>query len=127
MYGIWLAKQMIGICATHQNMARIGGWANDRCPNCLCGPEQHDHLARCINLGRTALFEDDVNNLHMWMTDHSNTDEDVAFWIHKYLLLQGEYTMSKLGGMSMGMLDVAAAFDEIGWVEVLHDRIPIAL
>ena len=127
MYGIWLAKQTIGNCATRRNIARITGSDDDRCPNCLCGPERHDHLLRCSDPGRTALFEEDVSALHSWMTGTANTNDDVAFWINKYLLLRGEANMQDLGEMPPDMAEVAKAFDTIGWVDITHGRLPVAL
>jgi hypothetical protein len=68
MFGIWLSKQTIGICATWRNLARITGTTDDRCPDCLCGPKRHDHLLQCSSPGRTKLFDDDVADLYSWMT-----------------------------------------------------------
>ena len=127
MYGVWLAKQTIGICATRRNMFRLGNSADDRCPNCLCGPERSDHLLRCSDPGRTALFDEDVEALHTWMTSKANTNDEAAFWIHKFILLRGEANMGTLGEMSPGMAEVAAAFDKIGWVDMMHGRLPVAL
>ena len=127
MYGVWLAKQTIGICATRRNMARITGSDDDRCPNCLCGPERSNHLLRCSDPGRTALFDEDVNDLYDWMMEHGRTDEEAAYWLHKYLLLRGEVNMLHLGEMSDRMKRVAAAVDEIGWVDFMHGRLPTAL
>ena len=54
MYGVWLEKQTIVICVTtHWNMACIGGEDNDRCLNCRCRPECHDHLCCCHDPGWT--------------------------------------------------------------------------
>ncbi len=35
--------------------------------------------------------------------------------------------MGTLGEMSPGMADVAAAFNEIRWVDMMHGRLPVAL
>ena len=35
--------------------------------------------------------------------------------------------MSSLGDMSPAMAEVATGFDSIGWVDVLHGRLPVAL
>ena len=58
--------------------------------------------------------------LHTWMTSKANTNEEADFLIHKYILLRGEVYMRTLGGMSPGMVEVAAAFDEIKWVNMMH-------
>ena len=61
------------------------------------------------------------------MTEHGRTDEEAAFWLHKYLLLRGEMDMLHLGDMSDRMKRVAAAVDQIGWVDFMHGRLPTAL
>ena len=127
MYGVWLAKQTIGVCATRRNMTKIGGGLDDRCPNCLCGPERNDHLLRCSDPGRTELFDDDVRNLQTWMIGRANTNDEIADKIYTYLMLRGEVTMGELGNMSPDMATVAQAFDTIGWVDVMHGRLPVAL
>jgi len=68
MYGVWLSKQTIGICATRRNIARIHGLDDDRCPNCLEGPERSTHLNRCKDPGRSELYNSDIDELSEWMT-----------------------------------------------------------
>jgi hypothetical protein len=125
MYGIWLAKQTNGSCATRRNMSRILGTTDDRCPNCLVSPEKSFHLNKCHDLGRTKLFETDVEELRIWMAD--NTDLELRYWITHYLLLRGERTMSSLGDMSPWMEEIAYDFDLIGWEDILHGRLPRSL
>lgn len=125
MYGVWLSKQMVGTCATRRALARIQGSDDDRCPNCLLGPEQHIHLNQCLDPGRSLVFEKDVEDLHSWMC--KTTDAELRYWIRNYLLLRGECLMATLGDMSPAMAEVATAFDVIGWVDILHGRLPIAL
>lgn len=127
MYGIWLSKQTIGIAATRRNMARIYGLLDDRCPNCLCGPERADHLNGCLDPGRAALFDADVEELHRWMLKNGNTNPELAYFICKFFHGRGERRMMSLGDMSAGVRMVAAGFDEIGWVDVLHGRAPLVL
>jgi hypothetical protein len=125
MYGIWLAKQTKGSCATRRNMARILGNTDDRCPNCLVGPERSAHLNKCCDQGRTHLFEMNVRELHAWM--NNNTDWELRYWIIHYLLLRGERSMSSLGDMSPWMKEIAYEFDLIGWEDMLHGRLPKSL
>ena len=127
MFCIWLSKQTIGINATRHNMARINGHDDDRCPDCLLGPERNTHLVRCSDPGRTALFDEDVTKLYHWMTHDGKTDGEVAYWIYKYLLLRGELPMCGLGDMSPRMLVIARSFDALGWDEIMHGRLPLTL
>ncbi len=125
MYGIWLAKQTNGSCATRRNMSRILGTADDRCPNCLMSPEKSSHLNKCRDPGRTKLFETDVEDLRIWMAE--NTDWELRYWITQYLLLRGTRTMSSLGDMSTWMKEIACEVDLIGWEDMLHGRLPRGL
>ena len=106
-------------------MARILGTADDRCPNCLQGPEQTMHLNRCKDQGRTLLFESDLAELRCWLL--KTTDNELAYWLYHYWLLRGEYTMKSLGMTSIAMLEIAEEFDTIGWDDSLHGRLPLAL
>lgn len=61
------------------------------------------------------------------MLKNGNTDPELAYFICKFFQGRGERSMRSLGEMSVGMRKVAAGFDEIGWVDVLHGRAPLAL
>ena len=125
MYGVWLSKQTIGICATRHSMARILGTTDDRCPNCLHGPERNMHLNHCKDQGRTLLFESDLAELRSWLL--KTTDNELAYWLYHYWLLRGEYSMMSLGMTSAAMIEIAEEFDMIGWDDTLHGRLPLAL
>ena len=125
MYGIWLSKQTIGICATQRITSQILGTADDRCPNCLQGPERSCHLNRCIDPGRTRLFDSEVEELRLWMAD--TTDNELRYWLIHYLRLRGECTMCSLGDMSGSIKEIAQDIDLIGWVDIMHGRLPKSL
>lgn len=127
MYGVWLAKQTTGVCATRRNTARIDRHSDDRCPNCLCGPETNHHLTICCDPGRTALFDSDVDHLDDWLRQRGSTDQELAYWLIKYLRFRGECTLHTLGDMSPGMLQVAKAIDRNGWSNFMVGRLPLAL
>ncbi len=44
------------------------------------------------------------------MTSKTNTDDEAAFWVHKYLLLRGEVKMRDLGMMTPAMTKVVNAY-----------------
>ncbi len=64
----------------------------------------------------------DVRELGSWMS--KSTDTEFSFWFINYLLLRGEYTMEQLGSMSTSMSEIAKDIDTIGWVDILHGRLP---
>ena len=127
MYGVWLAKQTIGVCATRRNITRIQGCGDDRCPNCLIGPERNTHLNRCLDEGRSLLFGEAVNELEDWMIKHDKTNRELCYWLIKYLHFRGERTMRSLGTMPPAIFQIAEDIDLIGWTDLLHGRIPVSL
>lgn len=126
-FGIWLAKQTVGVCATRRIMARNLGLSDDRCPNCLRGPERSSHLNHCLDDGRSLLFTEAVEDLNEWMAKNQRTDAELRYWLIKFLLFRGERSMSSLGDMSPAVKTVASGIDSIGWDDLLHGRIPISL
>ena len=127
MFGIWLAKQSIGVCATRRNTARIDGHDDNVCPNCMFELERSDHLNRCTDPGRTALFESSVARLESWLTARGRTDSDMAFWILAILRLRGEVEGIRLEVMPPNVRAVVEDIFAIGWVEFLHGKIPRSL
>lgn len=127
MYGVWLAKQTVGVCATRRQMARNLGFSDDRCPNCLLGPERSSHLNLCLDDGRSLLFNEEIIDLEDWMIKNEKTDRELRYWLIAYLRFRGERTMSSLGVMSPALQEVSNDIDMIGWTDLLHGRIPISL
>lgn len=126
-FGIWLAKQTVGVCATRSNMARNLGLTDDRCPNCLVGPERSTHLNRCLDDGRSLLFAGSVEELNEWLAKNQKTDAELRYWLIKFLQFRGERSMSSLGTMSPSVEAIAKDMDLIGWTDLLHGRIPVSL
>ena len=126
-FGVWLAKQTVGVCATRRNIARNQGLSDDRCPNCLIGPERHTHLNRCLDDGRSQLFTEAIDELNDWLAKYQKTDAELRYWLIKFLLFRGERTMTSLGSMSDAVTEIAIDIDVIGWVDLLHGRIPSSL
>ena len=84
-------------------------------------------IKRCYDPGRVSLFDTDVNTLDEWLGHRGDTDPELAYWIIKYLRFRGECTLSTLGDMSRGMLEVAAAIDANGWTNFMVGRVPTAI
>ncbi len=55
---------------------------------------------QCYNSTRTALCNEDIASFLDWMMEGGKTDEELAYWLHKYLLLRGESTMIGFGDLS---------------------------
>ena len=127
MFGVWLSKQCMGVCATRRNMARINKEDDDVCPNCKHVRERSDHLNRCPDLGRTALFDESVGRLERWMDLHNRTEPELAYWIGKVLRLRGSVNAIPWHQMTEGVRRVVEDVFRIGWVEFLHGKIPTSL
>jgi hypothetical protein len=129
MFQIWHAKQYIGICATQSQMACIQDILDSKCPNCQQVWETSQHLSRCLDHGRTLLFQESIKHLVNWMHEYDRTDPELAYWIEKYLLFWGTQTMSSLV-WNLGSNQIrgaAASQDTIGWVEFLHGKVSVKI
>jgi hypothetical protein len=126
MFGLWLSKQSIEVCATRKNLGRIQDILNDRCPNCGSIQEDNKHLNHCPDSGRRRLFWSDVKELQKWLYNN-HTDPELAFWIPYYLPLRGQTPMLELGSMSPAMREAAEAQDAIGWTEFLHRKVALKI
>ncbi len=63
------------------------------------------------------------------MHEHNQTDAKLAYQIEKYLLFWGTLTMSSLirDLVSSQIRGVVASQDTIGWVELLHGKVSVAI
>ena len=98
MYGMWLTKQSTGTCATRYNMARL------------------QDLVWIINVKS-------VESLVAWMEQDNRTDEELKYYLPKYILLRGTRSMASLGPMSLVMRRAAEAQDLIGWREFMEGKV----
>ncbi len=138
MFGLWLAKQSIRVCATRKNLARIQDILDNHCPNCGSPQEDNKHLNRCSDKGRQWKFREDVKDLQKWLSRNNQTDPKLAFWIPYYLLLWGQTPMAELSNttrylhspstmMTATMREATASQDAIGWTEFLHGKVSLKI
>jgi hypothetical protein len=116
MYKIWRSKQTSGFCRTRVKVGMYSGEMapDERCPNC----GQHEtaaHLMLCPDKDRTRLLIDNVEKLSKWMEADRRTDPELAYWIPKYILMQGDKPFSTLGYISPKLKALAESQDRIGW------------
>ena len=116
MYKIWRAKQSSGFCGTRTQVGRYSGEGtpDESCPNCG-QKETAEHLMICPNADRTRLLKEQTESLREWMENDNRTDPELAYWIHKYILLRGSRLWSEMGDMSVSMSELARSQDTIGW------------
>ena len=123
MFGLWLTKQVTGVCATRVNMSRIQNLLDDRCPNCQQRGETARHLNLCPDDTRTKQFKSDVDVLVEWMGKNGNTDTELVYWIPKYILLRGTVKFVDMGPMSTSLREAGQQQDLIGWQAFMEGKV----
>jgi hypothetical protein len=98
MYKVWHSKQMSGFCGTRVRVGMYSGEVSPdkQCPNCR-RRETAAHLILCPDNDRTRLLIENVDKVSKWLDTGSRTDPELAYWIHKYILMQGDEPFSMLG------------------------------
>lgn len=101
-YKMWLSKKHTNFCTSHVQVARYAGETvededgnplptitDTSCPTCGVRNKRAAHLCVCPDEDRTRLFQEEVKKLEERMHQWDNTDEELVYWIPKYLLLRG--------------------------------------
>jgi hypothetical protein len=77
----------------------------------------------CPESDRTRLLKKQVGDLQTWLNRDKITELELAYWIPKYILMQGGRPFAKLGKMSPSMLSLAKSQDSIGWRRFMEGHI----
>ena len=51
------------------------------------------------------------------------TNPEIAYWVLKYILLQGQHDMTEIGLMFVSMQPAAASQDMIGWYKFMEGKV----
>jgi hypothetical protein len=70
---------------------------------------------RCSDEDRTQLLLDTVEELEKWMEMDGKTNQELIYWIPKYLLVHDNKPFSQLGYMPEKMHSLAESQNKIGW------------
>jgi hypothetical protein len=54
----------------------------------------------CLDDNRTRLLVENVNELTMWMSQDNKMDQEILYWIPKYIITRGDKPLSEMGFMS---------------------------
>jgi hypothetical protein len=103
------------LCCTAAYQSLIGsiGWLAtgtrpDLSPIHSCGNrETAEHILTCPNKDRTQLLVETTEDLSMWLNQEHLTDPELAYWIPKYIMMQGNKLFASLGAMSPRMKALA--------------------
>ncbi len=95
---------------------------DERCLNCG-RQETSTHLVLCPSEDRTQLLLDNADELEKWLVKDGSTDQDLANWIPKYILMQGNKPFADMGAMSPRMMALAQSQDKIGYRNFMEGHI----
>ncbi len=93
-----------------------------RCPNCG-RREPATHLLLCPSKDRTQLLIDNADKLEKWLEKDGSTNQDLANWIPKYILMQGNKPFADMGAMPPRMKALAQSQDKIGYCNFMEGHI----
>jgi hypothetical protein len=126
MYKIWRSKQNSGFCGTRVQVGRYSGipGQDKRCPNCG-RRETAAHLLLCPSADRTQLLIDNADELGKWLEKDGSTDQELAYWIPKYILMRGDKPFEEMGAMTPRMKALAQSQDKIGYRNFMEGYISI--
>jgi hypothetical protein len=126
MNKIWKSKQNSGFCGTRVQVGRYSGISGQdkRCPNCG-RRETAAHLLLCPSEGRTQLLIDNMDELEIWLEKDGSIDQELAYWIPKYILMRGDKPFADMGAMSPRMKALAQGQDKIGYHNFMEGYISI--
>jgi hypothetical protein len=126
MYKIWRSKQNSGFCGTRVQVGRYSGvpGQDKRCPNCG-RQETAAHLLICPSKDRTRLLIENTDELEKWLAKDDSTDQELAYWIPKYIQMRGDKPFTDLGAMSPKMKALAQSQDVIGYREFMEGHISV--
>jgi hypothetical protein len=115
MYKLWRSKQHLCFCSTRVQVGWYFGklFPDEWYPNCR-RQETAAHLMLCPDDDRTRLLIDNVNELTAWLARYNKTNPEILYWIPKYILMQGNKPLSKMGFMSPQFKALVASQDLIG-------------
>jgi hypothetical protein len=98
--------------------------AGKKYPNCG-RRETATHLLLCPSEDRTQLLINNADKLEKWLEKDGSTDQDLAYWIPKYILMRDNKPFADMGAMSPRMKALAQSQDKIGYHNFMEGYISI--
>jgi hypothetical protein len=71
------------------------------------------------------LLIDNVDKLEKWLEKDGSTDQELAYWIPKYILMWGNKPFADMGAMTPRMKALAQSQDRIGYRNFMERNISI--
>ena len=126
MYKIWRPKHNLGFCGTRVQVgqySKIPG-QDKKCPN-WGRRESAAHLLLCPNEDITQLLIDNADKLKKWLEKNGSTDQEVAYWLPKYILMWGNKPFTDTRAMSPRIKALAQSQDKIGYHNFMEGYVSI--
>ncbi len=83
------------------------------------------HLLLCPSADRTQLLIENADELEKLPEKDGSTDQELAYWIPKYILMRGDKPFAEMGAMSPRMKALAQSQDKIGYRNFMKGYISI--
>ncbi len=124
MYKVWWSKQTLGFCGTQVMVEMYSGEAlpDKQCPTCG-RRKKAAHLMLYPDNNRMRLLIEKVDELSKWLDMDSRTDPVLAYWIPKYILMQGDKPFLTMQYMSLKLKALAESQDCIVWKNFTNGHI----
>ena len=126
----WVTRHISDFNGCNRYQARWNRGVKNNCPSCGRPNEDTEHITRCTDPTRTALYHDGVSLLKTWLLDN-HTPRDITMLYTEYLNGRGSTTMTLLlpsdTPPDLPLCVIARIQDGIGFDNLLVVRLPRAL
>ena len=122
MFQTWVTKHVSHFCGTNRQLSRIDPAISNACPSCGCPDESPGHITKCLESGRTAMFEESIEELETWLCSQ-RTGHQLTHLITSYLRARGSQTLCSLLPPNSPFALLARFHDRLGWDNFLEGRI----
>ena len=122
MYKVWVTKHVAGACATHRHLSKMNPQVINRCSCCGRRNESTLHITRCMDTGRSLMFQSSTTKLIQWMIK-SQSHPEITDAIQLYLQHRGCITMKQVCCESPTLLKFAYETDRLGWQNFTEARV----
>ncbi len=114
LFQVWASKHVLGMAGTMKFLSHQDN-REPFCPSCLTCKETCSHIALCLEVGRTAAFQQSVSGVASWMADNA-THPEVKAVVTAYGLGRGHISCSGCAaGFPTIIQEFALSQDKIGW------------
>jgi hypothetical protein len=126
MFQVWVTKLVSHFCGTNRQLSRIDPNIENVCPCCGEADESVGHVTRCLDDGRTKMFEESCDLFLDFLHD-THMDLSLVSCFEEYLYDRGISQMTDITSHLPFFSQVAHDIDALGWDNLLEGRIPHSL